>query len=162
MKGRSKSSKGTPRRTPVAFFFLRKHLRGASSRRVGRSAGDIITRATTAVNHRAAAANSRASAIRVRGNNPSCGMDEPPSLCPSGGSLMSVIGSFDAAALVPQTAAPPESWCLPYNQPLKTDAGVLIMEIDFIHPRNLQSILQALYIMHFFFLFCNVIGSSTF
>jgi hypothetical protein len=114
-----------PAQDSRSLFFLRKHLRGASPRRtgsrrterpqgrVGRSAGDIFTRATTAVNHRAAAANSRASAIRVRGNNPSCGMDEPTSLCPSGSSLMCLLGSFDAAALVPQTAAPPESWCLP-------------------------------------------------
>jgi hypothetical protein len=59
------------------------------------------------------------------------------------------------------------SWCLPYNQPLKTmlvsrEQGILILEMDFIHPRNLQSILQAMYVVHFFLLFSNVTGSSTF
>jgi hypothetical protein len=89
------------------------------------------------------------------------------SLCPSGGGLMALLRSFDAAAQVPRVEAPPDE-LVPPLQPTSQDdarvqgAGRFDPGDGFHTPKKLQSILQAMYVMHIFFLFCNVTGSSTF
>jgi hypothetical protein len=62
--------------------------------------------------------------ITTAGNNPSWGMDEPTTLCPSGGSLMALLGSFDAATQVPRVEAPLDELVPPLQPTSQDDARV--------------------------------------
>jgi hypothetical protein len=51
-------------------------------------------------------------------------MNEPTSLCPSGGGLMALLGSFDAAAQVPRVEVPPDELVPPLQPTSQDDASV--------------------------------------
>jgi hypothetical protein len=82
--------------------------------------------AVVAISCRIAGANSNVAAAnsRAASNNPSCGMDESTSLCPSCGGLMTLLGSFDVVAQVPRVEAPPGELVPPLQPTSQDDARV--------------------------------------